>query len=95
MNKEQNYLTEEQTTHFIRALLATEERTTLETLANALEGNNGHKETQKALEDKAGSFDRVVWHAIEALTGRTVDNFDLYGHFEEVRDLARANNSEV
>lgn len=83
-----NYLTEEQTHLLAVALLATEERTTLETLANALDTRKGHNAHLLRLEKAAGNYDRVVWRAIEALTGNTSDNFSIYDYDEEVREAA-------
>ena len=89
---EKTYLNEEQKHLLAVALLATEERTTLETLANALDSRKGHNTHLLRLEKAAGNYDRVVWRAIEALTGNTSDNFSIYDYDEEVRAAAESVN---
>lgn len=89
---EKTYLNEEQTRLLCLALLATEERTTLETLAYSLDGRKGHERHLTRLENDAGHYDRVVWQAVEALTGKTSDTLSIYDYDNEVRAAAESVN---
>lgn len=84
------YLNEEQTRLLCLALLATEERTTLETLAYALDGRKGHERHLSRLENDAGHYDRIVWQAVEALTG--TNTLSIYDYDNEVRAAAESVN---
>lgn len=89
---EKTYLNKEQTRLLCLALLATEERTTLETLAYALGTRKGHEKNLSRLEHDAGCYDRVVWQAVEALTGETADTLSIYDYDNEVRAAAESVN---
>ena len=77
-------LTEEQLQHIRNAVVASEYGGKLEALTEAVENVDSVKGVRAYLRDKADSYYQYMTEELEALTGLTVEELDVYGKAERL-----------
>lgn len=70
------YITKEQEKQLFIALVASQRRQALETIADAMKNKPECKAEYSQLRKKAGAYDLIFWEAYMSLTGRSFGDFN-------------------